>query len=137
MERGGAAFLESLAKFFPVAKLRAAIRALSTIPIDRAAHMAGLSRRNFYFRYLLSGRVPYVVKTWFHGRKMRRKSFVPRAALLELLARELCQAARLQLLRRRTCQAIPRKATAADLEQLLDQQRSKGGRKSLQLDSLG
>jgi hypothetical protein len=99
--------------------------------------MAGLSHRNFYNRRLASNRLPYVVKTWFHGRKRRRKSFVQRAALLELLARELCQAARLQLLRRHAWQANPRKATAGDLERLLDQQRSKSGSKSLQLDRLG
>jgi hypothetical protein len=52
------------------------------VPIDRAAHMAGLSQRNFYNRHLLSGNLTYVVKTWFHGRRRRRKSFVPRAALL-------------------------------------------------------
>ena len=54
------------------------------IPIDEAANMAGLSRRNFYKRYLMSARLPYVVKTWFHGRKMRRKSLVPRGAVVEL-----------------------------------------------------
>jgi hypothetical protein len=59
---------------------------------------------------------------------MRRKSFVSRAALLELLSRELLEAARLQLARRRPRPlAIARKATAADLERLLDQQRSKRG----------
>jgi hypothetical protein len=73
------------------------------------------------------------MKTWFHGRKMRPKAFVPRAALIELQARERCQAARLQLLRRHARGAIPRKATAGDLERLLDQQRAKSGRKSLQL----
>jgi hypothetical protein len=76
--------------------------------------MAGLSRRNFYFRYLLSGRVPYVVKTWFHGRKMRRKSFVPRAALLELLARELCQA-----LGCSCCAAAHAKPSRAKLQRLI------------------
>ena len=35
------------------------------VPIDRAAEMAGLSQRNFYNRYLLSNRLPYVVKIWF------------------------------------------------------------------------
>jgi len=70
------------------------------IPIDEAAHMAGLSRRNFYKRYLLSDRLPYVVKTWFHGRKMRRKSLVPRGAVIELLARELCLKAKQQYVRR-------------------------------------
>jgi hypothetical protein len=37
------------------------------VPIDRAAHMAGLSQRNFYNRYLLSRNLPYEVKTRFHG----------------------------------------------------------------------
>jgi hypothetical protein len=96
------------------------------VPIDRAAHMAGLCERNFYDRYLASGRLPYVVKTWFHGRKMRRKSFVQRSALLELLARELCEAAKLHMSRRGR-PAIPRKATVADLERLLDRQLSKSG----------
>jgi hypothetical protein len=67
---------------------------------------------------------------------MRRKSFVQRSALLELLARELCEAARLHMARRGR-KAIPRKAKAADLERLLDQQRSKRGMKSLQLSRLG
>ena len=55
------------------------------IPIDQAANIAGLSRRNFYRRYLMSDRLPYVVKTWFHGRKMRRKSPVPRGAVVSCL----------------------------------------------------
>ena len=65
------------------------------VPIDRAAHMAGLSRRNFYGCYLLSAHLPYVVRTWFHGRKMRRKAFVQRSAVIELLARELRESASL------------------------------------------
>jgi hypothetical protein len=90
------------------------------VPIDRAADMAGLTQMAFYFRYLHSGRLPYEVKTWFHGRKMRRKSFVLRAALMELLTRDLLEAARRQLLKRRPRQrAISRKATVADLEQEL------------------
>ena len=40
------------------------------------------------------------MKTWIHGKKMRRKAFVQRAALLELLSRELLEAARLEFLRR-------------------------------------
>ena len=66
------------------------------MPIDRAADIAGLSQRNFYNRYLLSGRLSYVVETWFHGRRRRQKAFVQRAALLELLSRELLEAARLE-----------------------------------------
>jgi len=80
--------------------------------------MAGLSRRNFYKRYLMSARLPYVVKTWFHGRKMRRKSLVPRGAVVELLARELCEEARRHQLRRARL-AIRRNAKAADLERNL------------------
>jgi hypothetical protein len=48
-----------------------------------------------------------VLKTWFHRRKMRRKSVIPRGALLELLARELRESARLQLLRCYARQVIP------------------------------
>jgi hypothetical protein len=80
--------------------------------------MVGLTRRNFYRRYLLSKQLRYVVKTWFHGHRRRHKSFIPRNALLELLVRELCQAARLQVARRGR-PAVPRKAKAADLERLL------------------
>ena len=106
------------------------------VDIDRAAHMAGLTRRNFYYRYLRSGRLAYEVKTWFHGRKRRQKSFVQRAALLELLSRELLEAARLQMLRRRPRPGvISRKATVADLERELEQ-RTAGRRQSLQLDKL-
>jgi hypothetical protein len=91
------------------------------LPIDWAAEMAGCSRRNFYDRYLQTGRLPYELKTWFHGRKMRRKSFVPRAALMKLLTRELLETARRQLLRRRSRPlAIRRKATVADLERELE-----------------
>jgi hypothetical protein len=52
------------------------------VDIDRAADMAGLTRANFYRRYLLSNQLPYVVKTWFHGHRRRYKSFIPRNALL-------------------------------------------------------
>jgi hypothetical protein len=95
------------------------------IPIDEAANMAGLTRRNFYKRYLMSKRLPYVVKTWFHGRKMRRKSLVPRGAVVELLARELCQEARRHELRRAGL-AIRRNAQAADLERELNERRRAG-----------
>jgi hypothetical protein len=92
------------------------------IPIDEAANMAGLTRRNFYKQYLMSHRLPYVVRTWFHGRKMRRKSLVPRGAMIELLARELCQEARRHQPRRPGL-ADPPKITAADLEQMLEAKR--------------
>jgi hypothetical protein len=88
--------------------------------------MAGLTRRNFYYRYLRSGRLAYEVKTWFHGRKRRQKSFVQRNALLELLSRELLEAARLQMARRRPRPlAIPRKATLADLDRELEERRKR------------
>ena len=86
------------------------------VPIDRAAQMAGLSRRNFYKRYLMSERLPYEVQTWFHGRKMRRKSFIPRSALLEALTKDLCSAAKRQYVRRS-------RGTMADLEWELDERR--------------
>ena len=97
------------------------------VPIDRAAHMAGLSQRNFYDRYLQTGRLPYVVRTWFNGRKRRQKSFVQRNALLELLARELGGAARRHMARRGQRVAISRRAKVADMERLLDRQLSKLG----------
>jgi hypothetical protein len=50
----------------------------------------------------------------------RQKAFVQKSALLELLARELCQAAALHMARRGRPLAIARKARAADLERLLD-----------------
>jgi hypothetical protein len=91
------------------------------VPIDRAAHMAGCARHRFYDRYLASGRLPYEVKFWFHGKKMRRKSFVLRSALMELLARDLLEAARLQVLKRRPrARSISRRATAADLEREME-----------------
>ena len=107
------------------------------IPLERAAAMAGISRKNFYYHYLRTGRLEYRVRTWFHGRKMRRKAFIARNAVLELLAREYCEAARLQMARRRPRPlAIARKATVADLERELEQ-RATTRRKSLQPDRLG
>src|SRR6516225_5629526 len=70
------------------------------VAVDHAARMAGLSRGGFYNRYLLSGRLPYVVKSWWHGGKRRRKSLVLRSALLEMLTKEICHAAKLQYVRR-------------------------------------
>ena len=101
------------------------------VPIDRAAYMAGLTQMAFYCRYLYSGRLPYVVKTWFHGRKMRRKSFVPRAALLELLTREMLEAARFQYLKRNRRRIISHRTTVANLERELELRlpRSPGGNK--------
>jgi hypothetical protein len=90
------------------------------VPIDHAAQMAGLNQFNFYKRYLLSNRLPYVVKHWWHGRRHRRKSFIPRNALLELLARELCESAKLHM-KRRGHPAIPRKARLADLDRMFEE----------------
>jgi hypothetical protein len=91
------------------------------VPIDRAADMAGVSQDNFYKCYLQSGRLPYEVKIWWHGRKRRRKSFIPRAALMELLARDLLEAARRQLLKRRPRPpAISRRSTTVDLEREME-----------------
>ena len=78
--------------------------------------MAGLSRGGFYNRYLLSGRLPYVVKSWWHGGKRRRKSLVLRSALLEMLTKEICHAAKLQYVRRG-------RTTMAALEQQLEERR--------------
>ena len=101
------------------------------VPIDRAADMAGLSQLNFYHRYLLSGRLPYEVKNWWHGHRRRRKSFIPRAALLELLTREMLEAARFQYLKRNRKQAISHRTMVADLERELDLRliRRSGGNK--------
>src|SRR6516165_2516858 len=55
------------------------------VAVDHAARMAGMNRCGFYNRYLLSGRLPYVVRSWWHAGKRRRKSLVLRTALLEML----------------------------------------------------
>jgi hypothetical protein len=85
-----------------------------------AARMVGINQASFYNRYLLSGRLPYVVKKWRHGKdRPRRKSFVLRSALMEVLTRELCQEARRQYVRRS-------RRSMADLERELDEWRKAG-----------
>src|SRR6516165_1654104 len=86
------------------------------VAVDHAARMAGMNRSGFYNRYLLSGRLPYVVKSWWHGGKRRRKSLVLRSALLEMLTKEICHAAKLQYVRRG-------RTTMAALERQLEERR--------------
>jgi hypothetical protein len=99
--------------------------------------MAGMSQCGFYNRYLLSGELPYVVMSWWHGKGRRRqKSFIPRGALLELLTKRLCQEARRQYVRRS-------RRKMADLERELELRLPRrppaatSGRGSVQLDRLG
>jgi hypothetical protein len=75
----------------------------------------------------MSGRLPYFVKTWFHGHKMRRKSLMPRGAVVELLTRELCLKAKRQYVRRS-------RTRMADLERELEAATRKG---KLEPDSSG
>jgi hypothetical protein len=76
-----------------------------------------MNQCGFYNRYLLSGELPYVVMSWWHGKGRRRqKSFIPRGALLEALTKGLCQEAK-RLYARRS-----RKRMAA-LERQLDERR--------------
>jgi hypothetical protein len=86
------------------------------VAVDHAARMAGMNRSGFYNRYLLSGRLPYVVKSWWHAGKRRRKSLVLRSALLEMLTEEICRDAKLQYVRRH-------RTTMAALERQLEERR--------------
>ena len=71
------------------------------VAIDHAARMLGINQTSFYNNYLASGRLPYVVKRWRHGKgRPRRKSFVLRSALIEVLTKDLYQQARRQYVRR-------------------------------------
>ena len=86
------------------------------VAVDHAARMAGMNRSGFYNRYLLSGRLPYVVRSWWHGGKRRRKSLVLRSALFETLTEEICRDAKLQYARRQ-------RTTMAALERKLEERR--------------
>ena len=84
------------------------------VAIDHAARKAAMNQVSFYNCFLLSGELPYVVKRWWHGRRRRQKCFVLRAALMEVLTRELCQEAKRHYVRRS-------RRRMADLERELGQ----------------
>ena len=65
----------------------------------------------------MSEQLPYEVQTWFHGRKMRRKSYIPRSALLEVLTGRLCYDAKRRYVRRG-------RIKMADLERELEERRN-------------
>jgi hypothetical protein len=92
------------------------------VAIDHAARMAGMNQCGFYNRYLLSGELPYVVLSWWHGKGRRRqKSFIPRSALLEVLTKGLCQEARRRYARRS-------RKRMGNLEQQLNERATRAGR---------
>jgi hypothetical protein len=86
------------------------------VAIDHAARKAAINQVSFYNRYLLSRRLPYIVKVWWHGRRRRSKCFILRSALMEVLTKELCQEAKRQYVRRG-------RRRMADLERELDERR--------------
>ena len=52
---------------------------------DFAADLLCCSKRTLYTRYLATGRLPYVVRSWGYGPgKQRHKAFVPRPIVQEL-----------------------------------------------------
>ena len=86
------------------------------VAIDHAARKAAMNQTSFYNRYLLSGRLPYIVSVWWHGRHRRQKCLVLRGALMEVLTRDLRDAAKRRYVRRS-------RRRMADLERQLGERR--------------